>query len=289
MDLNKCEMFVRAIDTGSFSRAAEQSGYTPSGVAHMMDALEDEIGFPLLVRGHRGVRATENGQKLLPILRELLHWNEQFKQTAAEINGLETGTVRIGSYSSIATHWLPKVIKAFRENYPHIEIHLMEGIRQEVDRWLAERRVDLGFFSYQEPMSYEWIPLKTDPMLAVLPPDHPMAQLSAYPLVACRDEAFIMPALGKDADVVELLEKAGLTPQIRFSTLENYATLSMIECGLGMSIMNELITKGRQNHVVMLPLDPPHSITLGIAVPSIKTASPSVRKFISYATRMLKE
>lgn len=289
MDLKKLEIFVLAIDTGSFSKAAEQSGYTPSGVAHMMNALEDEIGFPLLVRGHRGVTATQNGQKLLPILRELLHWNKQFKQTAAEINGLETGTVTIGAYSSIATHWLPKVIKAFREKYPHIEIHLMEGIRQEVDGWLSERRVDLAFFSYQEPMPYEWIPLKTDPMLAVLPPEHPMAQLAAYPLSACQDEAFIMPALGKDADVVELLKKADLTPQICFSTLENYAALAMIECGLGMSVMNELITKGRQNNVVMLPLDLPQSITLGIAVPSLKAASPAVRKFITYATNMLKE
>lgn len=289
MDLKKCEIFVRAIDTGSFSKAAEQSGYTPSGVAHMMNALESEIGFSLLVRGHRGVTATENGQKLLPILRELLRWDEQFRQTAAEINGLETGTIRIGAYSSIATHWLPKVIKVFREKYPHIEIHLMEGIRQEVDGWLSERRVDLAFFSYQEPMPYEWIPLKTDPMLAVLPPDHPMSQLAAYPLSACQEEAFIMPALGKDNDVVELLKKADLTPQICFSTLENYAALAMIECGLGMSVMNELITKGRQNNVVMLPLDPPHSITLGIAVPSIKAASPAVRKFITYATRIVKE
>lgn len=289
MDLKKCEVFVRAIDMGSFSKAAEQSGYTPSGVAHMMNALEDEIGFPLLVRGHRGVTPTENGQKLLPILRELLRWSEQFRQTAAEINGLETGTVTIGAYSSIATHWLPKVIKAFREKYPHIEIHLMEGIRQEVDGWLSGRRVDLAFFSYQEPMPYEWIPLKTDPMLAVLPPEHPMAQLAAYPLSACQEEAFIMPALGKDDDVVELLKKADLTPQICFSTLENYAALAMIECGLGMSVMNELITKGRQNNVVMLPLAPPQSITLGIAIPSIKAASPAVRKFITYATRILTE
>lgn len=289
MDLKKCEIFVRSIDMGSFSKAAEQSGYTPSGVAHMMNALEDEIGFPLLVRGHRGVTPTENGQKLLPILRELLRWNEQFRQTAAEINGLETGTVTIGAYSSIATHWLPKVIKAFREKYPHIEIHLMEGIRQEVDGWLSGRRVDLAFFSYQDPMPYEWIPLKTDPMLAVLPPEHPMAQLAAYPLSACQEEAFIMPALGKDDDVVELLKKADLTPHICFSTLENYAALAMIECGLGMSVMNELITKGRQNNVVMLPLAPPQSITLGIAVPSVKAASPAVRKFITYATRILTE
>jgi DNA-binding transcriptional LysR family regulator len=111
MDLKKCEVFVQAIDTGSFSKAAEKSGYTPSGVAHMMNALEDEIGFPLLVRGHRGVMATETGKKLLPTLRELLRWNEQFRQTASEINGLETGTVMIGSYSSIATHWCPRLSK----------------------------------------------------------------------------------------------------------------------------------------------------------------------------------
>lgn len=98
-----------------------------------------------------------------------------------------------------------------------------------------------------------------------------------------------MPALGKDDDVAGLLKKADLTPQICFSTLEDYAALAMTECGLGMSVMNELVTKGRQNSVVLLPLDPPQSITLGIAVPSIKAASPAVRKFIAYAMRILKE
>jgi DNA-binding transcriptional LysR family regulator len=116
-----------------------------------------------------------------------------------------------------------------------------------------------------------------------------MAQLATYPLSACQKEEFIMPALGKDDDVVGLLKKTNLTPKICFSTLENYAALSMIECGLGMSVMNELVTKGRQNNVIMLPLDPPQSITLGIAVPSVKAAPPAVRKFITYATRILKE
>lgn len=289
MDLKKCEVLIRAIDLGSLSKAAEESGYTPSGVSHMMSALEDEIGFPLMIRGRNGVYPTENCASVLPVLRELLQLNEQFYQMTSEICGLETGTISIGAYSSISAHWLPGVIKGFQNDYPHIQIRLLEGVWQEVETWLSEYRVDLAFYSYQDNIKHEWIPLKKDPMIAVLPLDHPLAGASAYPLKECEKEDFIMTAMGNDYDVVKLLEKENLSPKIKFSTLENYSALSMIECGLGMSLMNELVTKGRQNNVAMLPLDPPRSITLGIAVPSMESVSPAAKKFISYSIKMLRE
>lgn len=97
-----------------------------------------------------------------------------------------------------------------------------------------------------------------------------------------------MPALGEDSDVMELLHRFEITPDIKFSTVENFSTMSMIEQGLGMSIMNELITESWQCNVAMLPLDPPQSITLGIAVPSLENVSPAAREFIRYAEKMLK-
>lgn len=286
MERTKYRVLLCAADYGSFSKAAELTGYTPSGVAHMMNAVEAEFGFPIFLRGRRGVSLTEDGKRVLPVLRELARWDEQLAQTVSEIRGLSTGVVTIGAYSSIASHWLPPVIKRFKRDFPGIRVRLMEGIRQEVELWLAQRRVDLAFYSYQEPMPYEWIPLKDDPMLAVLPADHPLAGAAEYPVEACMEENFIMPALGRDDDVAELLSRLRLAPRVSLSTLENYAAMCMIEQGLGMSIMNELITKNWDCDVALLPLRPPQHITLGIAVPALAEASPAARKFVAYAREL---
>lgn len=245
------------------------------------------MGFPLLMRNKKGVKPTDNALKIIPVLRDILLQEERLYQINAEIKGLAMGSVTIGAYSSISTHWLPAVIKGFQEAYPKIEIRLMEGIRQEVESWLADKRIDIAFFSYKEPMPYEWIPLAEDPMLAVLPKTHPLANEAVYPLQNSQYERFIMPALGRDDDVAELFRRNKLTPKVCFSTLENFSTLAMIEQGMGMSIMNELITKRWQCDVVKLPLYPPQQITLGIALPSLKTASPAVKRFVDYATNRL--
>lgn len=287
MDSTKCKVFITSVELGSFSKAATALGYTTSGVSQLVNAFEKEMGFPLLIRDKKGVKPTDNALKIIPVLRDILMQEERLNQINAEIKGLAVGSVTIGAYSSISTHWLPSVIKGFQEAYPQIEIRLMEGIRQEVESWLADKRTDISFLSYKEPMPYEWIPLAEDPMLAVLPKNHPLADEAVYPLQNCQYERFIMPALGRDDDVAELFRRNKLTPQICFSTLENFSTLALIEQGMGMSIMNELITKRWQCDVVKLPLDPPQQITLGMALPSLKTASPAVKRFVSYATNRL--
>ena len=96
-----------------------------------------------------------------------------------------------------------------------------------------------------------------------------------------------MPAQGRDDDVIDLLKRHHIQPKISFSTLENFAALALIEEGLGMSIMNNLITLNYQCDVVKLPVDPPSSIKLGIAIPSLENASPAVRRFIDFAKQKL--
>ena len=287
MDPARCRAFLSSVETGSFTRAAETLGYTPSGVSQLVHALEKELGFPLLLRSKHGVTPTANGEMILPAIRDFLLQENRIWQTAADIKGLTTGSVTIASYSSIATHWLPDVIKSFEDEHPRIHIKLMDGIRQEVTKWLDSKEADVGFFSYQEPMKYEWIPLAEDRMLAVLPGDHPLAGADSFPIARCAEESFVMPALGRDADVLALLERNHIRPNIRFSTLDSYAALMMISKGLGMSVMNELITRNWACDAVMLPLDPPQQITLGIGLLSLKNAAPAVRKFVDFSVRRL--
>ena len=114
MDTARCRAFLAAAETGSFSKAAEALSYTPSGVNQLVSAFEKELGFPVFRRNTKGVSLTENGELLLPVVREFLRQEDRIFELSAEMNGLLIGSVNIAAYSSIATQWLPAVIGAFQ-------------------------------------------------------------------------------------------------------------------------------------------------------------------------------
>ena len=289
MDINKYKIFLRSVDSGSFSKVAEETGYTPSGIVHMMNTLESEMGFPLLVRSRRGVRLTPDGERVAPILRSLVKWEEQLNQVSSDICGAVSGSITIGSYFSIAVNWLPEVIRQFQKDFPNVKIQLLEGVHQKLDNLLAEQRVDLCLFSYPPAGDLEWIPLRKDRMVAVLPENHPLAAAEAYPIENYRDADFIMPAEGYDYDIMRVLDKYSISPKVCYSTGEDNAALAMIEKDLGVGLLNELTTQGRKNSAVILPLDPPETIEMGIAIPSLKKASPATRRFVEYLIRILRD
>ena len=289
MESSRCKAFLAAAECGSLTRAAEKLNYTASGVSQRISAMESEFGFLLLKRTTRGVVLTAEGERMLPAVRAFLSQENRMHELAANINGLDIGLINIASYSSIATHWLPKVIADFKKKYPNININLMEGVRQEVLKWIEEGRADIGLLSGGDDIDYDWIPLADDPMIAVLPKDHPLADAKEFPLDRCEQEEFIMPAMGKDEDVMKMLNKYDIVPNIVYSTNESFSAWALIENGLGISITNELLMHGWDCDVAKIPVSPPEKITLGMILPSVKHASPAVKRFVKYAVSELKQ
>jgi len=287
METARCRAFVASAETGTFSAAAEQLGYTPSGVNQLVTALEDELQLKLMTRTKKGVTLTPEGEALLPVVRKFLSDEKDIYDFVSEIRGLSVGSVRIASYPSISTFWLPRIISAFEDDYPNIEITIMEGISQEIIEWLNQGEADIAFFAEPETYDFEWLPLAEDRMIAVLPTDHPLAESEAYPIRRCEKDKFIMPALGHDVDVEALFRKHKVKPNIRFSTLENVTTLAMVKNGLGVSIMNELCTAMWDEGIVKLPLSPAENVTMGIALPNKPHHSAATTEFVNYAVRML--
>ena len=117
MDTKKLEALAAAVEYGSFTRAAENLGYTQSGLTHMMNSLEKDIGFPVLLRGRQGVRLTPAGERIFPLIRNLLDADEALGREIGRINTNREETVRIAAYSSIAIHWLPEDIRFGIESY----------------------------------------------------------------------------------------------------------------------------------------------------------------------------
>ncbi len=289
MDTSRYRAFIQAADQGSLSRAAKALDYTPSGVSQLISALERDLGFPVLERGSHGVAPTKEGARILPVARAAVQEEDRLLQMGSEIKGLSTGQVTIGSYPSVAAHWLPGVIKAFHEEYPAIEVRIMEGIHQEINEWMGTKEVDLGFMSYEPSLSYDWIPLARDPMVAALPKGHPFAKRKSYPIENCSGEAFIMPGKGQDVDTLGVLARHKLNPSIAYETIETVATLGMIEAGMGMTIINSLAVQKYAFDVALVPVEPAESILFGISVPSLKTCAPATRHFIDCAVERLQE
>ncbi|QJC52112.1 LysR family transcriptional regulator [Paenibacillus albicereus] len=282
MSLFKYEVLSTVVELGSLTRAGETLGLTQSGVSHAISSLEKEFGLALLTRSRSGIRLTESGERLLRPMRELLAAQEQLKQEIALLKGLQSGTVRLGTFTSVSVHWLPAMIKAFDRDYPGIELKLIEGDYRDIEEGIADGSMDLGFLSLPSREGLDTLPLKKDRMLFVLPPDHPLAAEPRLSLSQLEDEVFIIPKEGSDYDVRRILEESIRRPRIKYETHDDYAIIAMVEHGLGISILPELVLRGRDHRASMVELEDGRYRTLGIAAASFKLLSPAAKRFMDY-------
>ena len=289
MNIAKYQALVTAVEEGSLTIAAERLGCTQSAVSHSIAGLEEELGFALITRNRSGVRLTPEGERLMPSVRNLLSSAEQLRQTASSIRGLDSGTVRIGSFTSVAVHWLPAILKHFQQDYPKVEIRLLNGDYNDVDRWIRDGSVDIGFITVPSELECETVALMEDRLLAILPEDSRFSNYPKFPLVECEREPFISLLQSSDNDLRRTLESAGVTPNIKFTTKDDYAIIAMVESGLGISIMPKLLLKGRTDNVCALPLLPPSSRRIALAIPKKESASPAAQSFARHVTEWINE
>lgn len=287
MDIIKAKAFIASVDEGSFTGAGRLFGYTPSGISQLVSALEAELGFSLLIRKSNGVVPTSEGEYLYPLMQEFIDGENKIYEAATELSGMYKGNVMIATYSSIAAHTLPSIIKEFSDLHPSINIQIEETTKARIEKMVSSGKADLGFSSKLGNDSYLWIPFAKDRMVAVLPKDHPYANADSYPIKESKKENIIMPSEGNDADVRDLLKQHRIVPNVRLTTLENHTAINMVESGLGIAIMNEGITKSWETDTSIIPIDPPSSIELGITLPSLESAAPAVKEFVCFAAEKL--
>ena len=264
MDTEKCKVLLCVLENGSISGAAVKLGYTPSGISRMIASMEEETGFPLLVRSRRGIVPTDTCQKLLPIFRELSYWGGQYFQTAAQICGVEVGEIRIGTSYRAYYPWLTQLISTFAQSYPGIKVHILEGSSSDLTLAMGQRKLDFCIISQREG-EFSWIQLEKNTIVAWLPPNHPKADADCFPLSSFETEPYIDTYPDQDTDNARIFKKNHIKPNICFSTTDNYATYSMVEAGLGISLNNGLNTEGWNGKVIIKPLDPSQYVTIGIA------------------------
>lgn len=274
--------FAATVELQSLTKAAEQLGYTQSGVSHLINALENEMGFPLLVRSRAGVYPTEEGRAILPYIRRLLSAADDIGHKADDIRGLTSGTVRIGTFSSVAIQWLPKLLHSFAQAHPGVSTEITNDTYSVLETELVEDRVDCAFVTLPSRREFDVTLLRRERLMAILPMEHPLAARERLTPDDLKDEPFIVPAEGTNYDIGKLFTQAGIAPSIRFDMSDDYAAVAMVRQNLGYTILAELMVYDLpMERLAVVPLVG-SAREIGIAVNRDRYLSPAAKAFVSH-------
>ncbi|MGZ0040955.1 LysR family transcriptional regulator [Paenibacillus ottowii] len=282
MNLFKYKVFLSVIEAGSFTKAGELLNLTQSAISHAVSALEHELGLTLLIRGRSGIQMTSNGERLMKHFKEIIQMNERLYQEVALIKGLEIGTVKIGTFSSVSIHWLPGIIQKFNEKFPLIELKLLDGNYRDIENWIASGEADFGFVNLPTLEVLEVLPLKKERMLCVLPSNHVLREQATIRVDQLRNESFIMPASGCDTDVRSIFSQHNLVPKIKYELEDDHAIMAMVQNDLGVSILPEMMLVQNPYEICIRPLDGPYFRAVGIATTSLKNMAPAAKKCMDF-------
>jgi DNA-binding transcriptional LysR family regulator len=288
MTLYQLQVFLAVVKTGSFTKAGELLHASQSGVSHTIADLEKELGVLLFTRNRNGVKLTETGKQILMHASEIDNQMEQIFHTAAAAKGVQSGTLRVGAFPSFSNKVIPAIFQAFRNHYPGIELLLLEGSYAEIEAWIKAGAVDLGFVP-NPCEGLDMMVLVSDPLVAVLPATHPLSMENVISIEQLEDEPFLLLKSGCETLVINAFQKKTLSLNTQFEVLENSTIISMVEAGLGVTIVPSMILPANLVNIVVKQLDPPIIREVGLAVRSKQLVTPVVAAFIKETQCWLEE
>lgn len=285
MDIKDLDFFIKAAESGNLTHTSESLGYSPSAGSHIIKRLEEELGTPLFVRGPAGVTLTLEGKRLLPLARKVTDAAAALHRQASRLAANPPSILTVASITSVAAEWLPELIESFAGLRPDTSVRVIEGDYDEVAEWLRRGRAELGFLSSSCTGDLEAWPLESDPLMVILPADHPLAALDQVPAARLADEHFIVPAEGLDHEIGDIIPDRAMVSRLRSEAgrSSDYSALLLVKQKRGFTIMPELLLRGALlSGIAARPLAGGFSRTICIACLSREKLTPEGRAFLKY-------
>lgn len=287
--MNKYLALQKIVEYGSFTKAANALGYTQSSISQMIASLEEELSMKLLTRSRYGVKLTLEGAELYPYIERAIYQYRTMLERAAEIKGLETGVIRVGTVSSVTCHWMPQLIHGFKQQYPHVQFLFHQGDYTLIPEWIATGQIDFGFINPLAVTNLQTQTVKSDQMLAILPQGHPLAKEKTVRLTDLAQEPYILLEEGQYSEPMAAFETAGIVPNIQYTLHDDYAIMTMVEAGLGVSILAELVLRRTNYRITCLPIEPPITRTLAVVYKDKNSLPIASKYFIDYLMKHREE
>src|ERR1700675_1650067 len=246
MELHQLRYFCAVAETGSFSRAAEQSHVAQPSLSQQILKLEDKPGARLFDRLGRSVRLTELGKTFLPRARAVLRELEAAKGDVVEGKEFIGGPITVGVIPTVAPYFLPPLLTTFSRKFPQVRLTVVEEITPVLLDRLRAGTIDVAILALPiRGHEFDAFPLLTERLFAALPKKHRLTSRPSLSLKDLRAEPFLLLRDGhcfRDT-AVAACDRARLHPQIVFESGQFSSLLSMGGAGMGVSIVPEMHIK----------------------------------------------
>lgn len=249
-------------------------------MSHIISSLENELGIVLLKRTRYGSVLTPEGEELFPVIEDAIAKYQKIKEKANSILNVDSGIIRIGTLSSISRNLLPPILDEFHVLHPNVELILKQGDYTSIVEWIKNGNVDFGFVNVESVGKLEKFPLQQGLYKAILPPTHRLAENSCVSLRDIANEPFILLDMGEYSECMEQFKKLGLYPNIKMTLHDDYSIMAMVEMGMGVSILPELVLERMNYNVEIRDTDPPISREMALVCKSKGVLSNAARQLI---------
>lgn len=274
-------VFTTVLSQGTFYNAAKVLNVTPSAISHSINQLEQELGFPVFYRSRSGVSLTANGEKLLPLIQQIINTQERITQLAKQIQGLDIGIIRIGAFSSACINWLPPVIQSFKKKYPQVKITVKQAGFAEITQEVKNGSLDIGItmLPAKEPgiLSQKLI---EDEIYCVAPKGFATANKKSVSQADLRDYNFILQKSDYDWDTKAALDHYQISPTAIQFSIDDQSIIAMVEAGLGLGILPALALQKNTGKVEILPFEEPFFRKIGLVTTKSASITPSNKAMI---------
>jgi DNA-binding transcriptional LysR family regulator len=258
MELRQLRYFVAVAEHLSFSRAATALHLAQQSLSQQIGALERGIGVRLFDRDTRGTRLTDAGRVFLGEARAVLARAEQAETVARRADRGELGRLDLAFLASTANYMLPPVVRAVRERFPELELTTHDGQIDEIVAGLRDGRFDAAFTRPPLVPDLETQTLATEPVCAVLPAGHRLADRAELRLADLAAEDWVLAPRAAwppwhekyDRDFAE----AGFTPRVRQRATGVSNLLGLVAAGVGVTRLAGSARSIRRTGVVFVPL-----------------------------------
>lgn len=290
MDITKYDALLKVVDRGGLSQSAEDLGYTRSALSKMIGSMEKEIGFPLVKRTRKGIALNEEGERVLPLIRELLKVNTILEEEYAMIRGMTHGKLRIGSFPTMAYLLMPDILKGFDEKHPGIQMEVVEEHSlHQLETWLKQGIIDVALFSREPYHEFDWIPVMEEPYVALIPNTCLLTEKETVSVEELFDHKLILFKTheGYDQDMVKIQEIVKGNKEARYHTNSIYLVQKMVAYDNCVSIVPLSVAEdtAAQFPVEYRQLDTEVKRTIGFAVKHKENVSLTLREFLRYVKK----
>ena len=290
MSLWDYKIFDLIISEGSMRKTAEQMHLTPAAISHSLAKLEAEFGLPLIVRGRGAVKLTEYGRALLPHIRMTLSADARLHAELDRIKGDMNGLVRIGAINSVCCAWLPAILQRMRQVMPDVDVQVFQAGYDELEDALLDGKLDLAFVSLPTRKRLTSVSLLHDRLLCITPRDFVPKNVTYITIDEIKRFQLIIPGPGSDFDAIAFMEANGLGTETVHSVSEDSSIIALVESGLGVSIMPELVLQKNGGDIGVYPIESAPYRNIGISTnPNGRQTMPvstSLKIIIDYVTAL---